>query len=104
LEQHSDNPAPWLVFIPVRELEGQFSTQSASAPNDVQAFVAPVASLNEPEHNQHVSIGGTDPWSGGLNDTGTQIIRATRSWIQYGTVGFAVICIIIGAVKGLLGR
>jgi hypothetical protein len=40
-------------------------------------------------------------WS---DDTGIQIVRATRSWIQYGTVGFAVVCIIIGAVEALLGR
>jgi hypothetical protein len=40
----------------------------------------------------------------GLDETGIQILRATRSWIQYGTVGFAVICILIGAVEGLFGR
>jgi hypothetical protein len=39
-----------------------------------------------------------------MDDAGIEIIRATRSWIQYGTLGFAVICIIIGAVEGLLGR
>jgi hypothetical protein len=39
-----------------------------------------------------------------LDDTGIQILRATRSWIQYGTLGFAVCCILIGAVEGLLGR
>jgi len=38
------------------------------------------------------------------DDTGIQIIRATRSWIQYGMVGFAVLCIVIGAVEGLLSR
>jgi hypothetical protein len=31
------------------------------------------------------------------------IARATRTWIQYGMVGFAVMCIVIGAVKGALG-
>jgi hypothetical protein len=40
----------------------------------------------------------------GLDETGIQILRATRSWIQYGTVGFAVVCILIGAVEGLFGR
>jgi hypothetical protein len=39
-------------------------------------------------------------WAG----TGIEIARATRSWIQYGTVGFAVICIVIGAVESLFGR
>jgi hypothetical protein len=39
-----------------------------------------------------------------LEEAGVEIIRATRSWIQYGTVGFAVICIVIGAVEALFGR
>ena len=39
-------------------------------------------------------------WDG----SGIEIARATRSWIQYGTVAFAVICIVIGAVEALLGR
>jgi hypothetical protein len=33
-----------------------------------------------------------------------EIIKATRSWIQYGTVAFAVLCIVIGAVEALFGR
>jgi hypothetical protein len=37
-------------------------------------------------------------------DTGIQIIRATCAWIQYGTVGFAAFCILIGALEGILGR
>jgi hypothetical protein len=45
--------------------------------------------------------GFTTPWWQG---SGIEIARATRSWIQYGTVAFAVICIIIGAVEGLAGR
>jgi len=39
-----------------------------------------------------------------LDDTGIQIVRATRSWVQYGTLGFAVVCIIIGAVEALFGK
>jgi hypothetical protein len=41
------------------------------------------------------------PWWDG---SGVEIVRATRSWIQYGTVAFAVICIVIGAVEALFGR
>ena len=44
------------------------------------------------------------PAPGWLDDAGIEIIRATRSWIQYGTLGFAVICIVIGAVEALFGR
>jgi hypothetical protein len=32
-----------------------------------------------------------------------EIARATRTWIQYGMLGFAVLCIVIGAVRGILG-
>lgn len=39
-----------------------------------------------------------------LEDTGIEIVRATRSWIQYGAVGFAVLCIIIGAMEALFGH
>ena len=39
-----------------------------------------------------------------LQETWPDIIHATRSWIQYGTVGFAVFCIVVGAVEALVGR
>ena len=32
------------------------------------------------------------------------IIHATRTWIQYGVFGFAVFCIVVGAVEALFGR
>jgi hypothetical protein len=32
------------------------------------------------------------------------VVRATRGWIQYGMVGFAILCIVIGAVEALFGR
>jgi hypothetical protein len=32
------------------------------------------------------------------------VIRATRGWIQYGMVGFAIFCIVIGALEALFGR
>lgn len=32
------------------------------------------------------------------------IIRATRWWVLYGTGGFAVLCILIGALEALFGR
>jgi len=33
-----------------------------------------------------------------------EILRATQWWLLYGTVGFAVLCIVIGAVESLFGR
>lgn len=32
------------------------------------------------------------------------VIHLTRTWVQYGIFGFAVLCIIIGAVEALFGR
>jgi hypothetical protein len=31
-------------------------------------------------------------------------MRATRIWIQYGVFGFAVMCIVVGAVESLFGK
>ena len=33
-----------------------------------------------------------------------EIIRATRRCVLYGSGGFAVLCIVIGALESLLGR
>jgi hypothetical protein len=40
----------------------------------------------------------------GMDEAGLQIIHFTRSWIQYGTFGFAIACIVIGAVEAIFGR
>jgi len=37
-------------------------------------------------------------------DDGVHVLRATRGWIQYGMVGFAILCIVVGAVEALFGR
>jgi hypothetical protein len=81
LEPLSNNPTPWLVFEPVAQVPAEVSQQES----ENKGVASPVVSL----------------WP---DDTHIQIIRATRSWIQYGTVGFAVICIVIGAVEALFGR
>ena len=33
-----------------------------------------------------------------------EVIHLTRTWVQYGIFGFAVLCIVIGAVEALFGR
>ena len=52
-----------------------------------------------------------DTESGDITETNvTQVdaqlsfIHATRTWIQYGVFGFAVFCIVVGAVEALFGR
>jgi len=37
-------------------------------------------------------------------DAQLSVIHATRTWIQYGVFGFAVFCIVVGAVEALFGR
>ena len=37
-------------------------------------------------------------------DLQLSVIHATRTWIHYGVFGFAVFCIVLGAVEGLFGR
>jgi len=32
------------------------------------------------------------------------VVRFTRNWIHYGLLGHTVVCILIAAVEGLLGR
>jgi hypothetical protein len=56
------------------------------------------------EVNEQVSIQEPSPAPPWWEGSGREIARATRSWIQYGTVMFAVMCIVIGAVEALFGR
>jgi hypothetical protein len=62
---------------------------------------APVPEASDPSA---VSISDDQNGFSWPADTGIQIIRATCAWIQYGTVGFAAVCILIGALEGILGR
>jgi hypothetical protein len=87
LEQPVDNPASWLVFEPA---------VVATPPDAVDAAEHAQISEEVPTDQKIPAI-----WT---DVTGIQIIRATRSWIQYGAVGFAVICIVIGALEALFGR
>jgi hypothetical protein len=104
LEQPSENPVPWLVFEPFREpaLDPIPKLQGESA--SVSTLEATLDSNEQLSLNEEVSISQKSSVRAWLDDTGIQIIRATRTWIQYGTVGFAVICIVIGAVEGIFGR
>ena len=42
-------------------------------------------------------------WIDVANDNLT-VVRATRLWVQYGIFGFAVFCIVVGAVESVFGR
>jgi len=37
-------------------------------------------------------------------DLQLSVMHATRTWLQYGVVGFAVFFIVVGAVEALFGR
>jgi hypothetical protein len=70
-------------------------------PAPSSALQPPPAPTGQQQSNEHVRAERTSYW---LDGTGIPILRATRTWIQYGTVGFAVMCILIGAVEGVFGR
>jgi hypothetical protein len=69
--------------------------------DNIAPFADPPPPVEENQANEPVNSQPTAYW---LDVTGIPILRATRTWIQYGTVGFAVICILVGAIEGLLGR
>jgi hypothetical protein len=61
--------------------------------------------------------GFMDTWSANRYQTGDthrsnllqaggqlSVIRATRTWLQYGVFGFAVFLIVVSAVEALFGR
>jgi len=90
LEQPAHNPVSWLVFEPAIGFP---------APSPPQ----PPATTEQPASAEQVGAREIPRFSR-LNEAGFEIIRATRSWVQYGTLGFAVFCIVIGAVEALFGR
>jgi hypothetical protein len=64
----------------------------------------PTEQTDQAKFNERLSVlydSSAPPWWDG---SGVEIVRATRSWIQYGTLAFAVLCIVIGAVEALFGR
>jgi hypothetical protein len=98
LEQASDNR----TARPVLELAGQPGT---AAGTDPAALPGPGTA---PDGSEQLTT--DEELSGDLDnatlysneDTAIQIIRATRTWIQYGMVGFTVFCIVIGALESVL--
>ncbi|MGD0436704.1 MAG: hypothetical protein ABSB86_09570 [Bryobacteraceae bacterium] len=44
------------------------------------------------------------PGLGASYDIWRELLHATQGWIQYGTLGFAILCIIVAAVEALFGR
>jgi hypothetical protein len=56
--------------------------------------------IKNPIVNKDQTTSAWGLWDGAA----VEIARATRTWIQYGTLAFAVICILIGAVEALFGR
>lgn len=76
-------------------------TQSEPAALAVIETAAAAEQTNADQHVEAAPLKAAPRWWDG---TGIEIVRATRSWVQYGTVAFAAICIIIGAVEALFGR
>ena len=71
----------------------EWETESQSVQLSLEESTEPKA---EPANVQEATCNWPDGFA-------LEIARATRTWVQYGMLGFAVVCIVIGAVKGLLG-
>jgi len=72
---------------------------SAPAPQlDLQQNEPPVAAL-EPVTEAEPNVAANP-----LADEYKAVFHLTRTWVQYGVFGFAVLCIVIGAVEALFGR
>ena len=65
------------------------------------ASVEPTPIAAEPEQKAEVPVEPPAP-TGSIEYVG--VIHLTRTWVQYGIFGFAVLCIVIGAVEALFGR
>jgi hypothetical protein len=83
--------------LPHSDLATHLATPSAI---QERATDVSIDSSEQAEVNEAVSRNENPWWDG----SGMDIVHATRSWIQYGTFAFAVICIVIGAVEALFGR
>jgi hypothetical protein len=76
-------------------------TSTPIAPSATPVEVDPA---DQTEVNEQVSIAEINFAQLWWDETGMEIVRTTGSCVQYGTLAFAVICIVIGAVEALAGR
>ena len=87
-------PAPPVELAPTPE------SKASEVPDVVEAGPAPDIA--------EIALAGETPEEPRLLSAAWQevlaVSRATRSWVQYGALGFAVLCILIGAVEALLGK
>jgi len=67
------------------EIDSPLEAPAEDAPPEVA--VGPASATPEPQYNIL-----------------RELLRATQGWIQYGTLGFAIFCIIVGALEALFGR
>jgi len=86
----SSAPAP--QFDPIK------SSDSAESVIETEAVVA-VGTEQPPTEPQ-----GPEPAGEVEPSEHIGVIHLTRTWVQYGIFGFAVLCIVIGAVEALLGK
>ncbi len=76
------------------------------APTPIAPTATPIEvdPTEQTEVNEQVSIPEINLAQLWWDETGMEIVRTTGSCVQYGTLAFAVICIVIGAVEALVGR
>ena len=64
---------------------------------------APADALSDEPKSEAVAL-SQPPDAAPADDIWRDLLSATQGWIQYGTLGFAILCIIVGAVEALFGR
>jgi hypothetical protein len=93
-----------LALIPEHppiDSENASAQTAASAAKPLASELPPVSSSSCSRQGPFYSEEEDPQW---LDEVALEILRATRGWLQYGLVGFAVMCIVIGAIEALFGR
>jgi hypothetical protein len=82
----SSAPAP--QFDPIQSIESACAEPAVLATPEPEVAAEPTLEVAAPAKSiEYVGV-----------------IHLTRTWVQYGVFGFAVLCIVIGAVEALFGR
>jgi hypothetical protein len=85
----SSAPAP--QFEPIQSIDSASAEPAPIAAEPEQKAEVPVEQhIEQPAPTRSIEYVG--------------VIHLTRTWVQYGIFGFAVLCIVIGAMEALFGR
>lgn len=81
--------------------DGAVSSAPAPQLDPIQPVIPEPTIPVEPELNAEPSV---EPLQTYRPSEYIAVVHLTRTWVQYGIFGFAVLCIVIGAVEALFNR